>query len=217
MPGAWEQSPTSVLCAILHTENTTVAWSLGLRNLQLPNGNIMPISGMPYDHARNQACMSLIESKHEWLFFLDSDVIPPPDAVLRLLAHQKPIISGVYCRRSPPIAVPVMLKNGQWITQLPESGLIDVDVVGAGCLLIHRSVLESFKPHRPGKHWFDWTIDAKGHVPPDECMSEDFTFCVMARKQGYKILVDPSVRCKHVGYSEVTYAHIDALATLPST
>ena len=49
MPGAWElRQQSSVLCAILHTDNTTVAWALGLRNLILPGG-IMPIAGMPYD------------------------------------------------------------------------------------------------------------------------------------------------------------------------
>ena len=51
MPAAWEiKQSKSVLVGILHTDLTTVAWSLGLRNLIIP-GDILPVAGMPYDHA----------------------------------------------------------------------------------------------------------------------------------------------------------------------
>jgi len=110
----------------------------------------------------------------------------------------------MYCRRSPPHAVPVMIKNGQWVTQFAPGAVVDVDLVGAGCLLVHRSVLESLPPSDPnrGKRWFDWRVDMQHLLPPGEAMSEDFTFCLNARKHGYKILVDTSIRCRHVGLAE---------------
>lgn len=203
MPGAWERTD-SVLCCVLHVETTTVAWSLGIRNLQIPGG-MMGITGMPFDHARNVGAMRALECGAEWLFFLDSDVVPPPDTILRLIAHRQPIISGVYHRRSPPAGVPVMMKDWQWVFNPPKNAIMEVDVVGAGCLLIHRSVLQQLPPQRPGKHWFDWRVDMQGILPREDCLSEDFTFCWQAKKAGYKILVDTSIQCKHIGYGEATY------------
>ena len=99
-----------------------------------------------------------------------------------------------------------MLKNGQWLTDYPQNALIDVDVVGAGCLLLSRGFLESFPPldARRGKHWFDWRVDARdtGTFPPNMCMSEDFTMCAAARQLGIPVLVDTSIQCDHVGLAQ---------------
>ncbi len=205
--GAWEQPQANVLGGILHVDTTTLAWSIGFRNLLFP-GQFLPVAGMPYDMARNTVCMRALEVGASHVFFLDSDVIPPPDAVMRLLAHNQPVISGMYCRRSPPAGVPVMIKNGQWVTEFTPNSVVEVDVVGAGCLLIRRDVLEKLPPCRTGSHWFDWRVNMRGAgvIPDAECMSEDFTFCLQCRKElGIKILVDTSIACKHVGFFECGY------------
>jgi len=213
--GSWENQH-SVFAAVLHTDTTTISWAFGLRVLQIP-GIIEGFAGMPFDHARNIAAMKSLEYGASHIFFIDSDVIPPPDAVMRLLAHKKPVISGVYCRRSPPEGVPVMMKPlGQWVTQYPANAVIEVDVVGSGCLLIERSVLETLPPQRPGKHWFDWRVDMQGVLPVGQCLSEDFTFCMAVReKLGIPILVDTSIQCKHVGFGESTYGSFKPLSSTP--
>lgn len=217
MPGSWEvKANNQVLCAILHTEVTTVAWSFGLRNLIIP-GQIIPLCGMPYDHARNNAVHQLLGSSFEWLFFLDSDVIPPRDAILRLLAHKQPFISGVYARRSPPVGVPVMLRGHNWITEYPANSIIEVDLVGAGCLLMHRTVFEKLPPQRPGKPWFDWRVDMKGILPEGECMSEDFTLCIHYKRHGGRVLVDTGVVCRHVGFGESRPGSFGPMDTTPNT
>lgn len=215
MSGAWELlQQHNVLCAVLHTDNTTVAWSFGIRNLIIP-GQVLGLAGMPFDHARNAAAKHCLDHGFQHLFFLDSDVIPPHDALLRLLAHKKPVISGVYHRRSPPAGVPVAIKNGSWLMVPPNSGVVEVDLVGAGCLLIRRDVLEQFPPHRPGKPWFDWRVDMQGHLPQGECLSEDFTFCAaLKQKMGIPVLLDTSVQCRHVGYSQATWGAMNPLDTM---
>lgn len=209
--GAWEQTP-SVLCGILHTEVTTIAWSLGLRNLQVP-GPVLVVSGMPYDMARNSICMRALECGADYVFFLDSDVICPADTIFKLMKHDLPIVSGIYCRRNNPVAVPVMMRENKWVTEFPKDSLIEVDLVGTGCLLIRRDVLEKYQPldTKRGKHWFDWRSDCQGILAPGECLSEDFVFCLGARKQGWKIVVDTSIQCRHIGYSEVTYGQLKPL------
>lgn len=217
MPCSWEiRKQNSVLCSILHVDFTTVAWAFGLRNLIIP-GHVLPLSGMPFDHARNMAGMRALEVGAEWLFFLDSDVVPPRDAILRLMNHKKPIVSGVYYRRSPPIGVPVMIKNGGWFTGYPPNSLVEVDLVGAGCLLIHRSVLERLPAQSPGHHWFDWKVDLAGVLPPGECLSEDFTFCLHSKRNGFQVLVDTSIICKHIGLAESTQAGYGPLEATPVT
>lgn len=218
--GSWEiKQNNQVLVGILHTDQVSVAWSLGLRNLIVP-GVIMPVSGMPYDMARNTICRAALEGGFEWCFHFDSDVVAPRDAILRLLAHRLPVVSGMYCRRSPPHGVPVMIKNGSWVTQFVPGSMVEVDLVGAGCLLIHRSVLEKLPPSRPeaGKHWFDWKVDCAGIVPQGEALSEDFVFCKNVReKLGLKIWVDTGVACKHVGLAEATYGNLQPCQANPNT
>lgn len=219
MAGAWELlERTSLLVGILHVDTTSIAWSLGFRNLQIPGG-VLAVSGMPYDHARNEICRAGLANGFEWIGMLDSDVIPPADAFLKLISRQQPIISGIYCRRSPPAGVPVMMRNGQWVTEYPKDSIIEVDVVGSGLLLIHRTVLEKMTPSRPGKPYFDWRVDLKGagEFPDNECMSEDFTFCNNARKQGYKILVDTSIMARHVGLAQATYGSLVPVECLANT
>lgn len=212
MPGAWEiMKRNSVLVGVLHVDTTTVAWSLGLRSLIIPGPEPMCLAGMPFDHARNMASMRLLESGLDYLFFLDSDVVPPRDTILRLMSYKQPIVSGVYCRRSPPASIPVMLKNGAWYDAKPNTGIHEVDLVGAGCLLISREVIQNLPPQRPGKHWFDWRVDMQGILPHHECLSEDFTFCHHARQNGYRILVDTGIQCKHVGLAQATYGKFEPL------
>lgn len=207
MAGSWElKKQRSILCGILHVDTTTVAWAFGLRNIIMP-GAFLPVTGMPFDMGRNTVCKAALDNGFQWCAFLDSDVIPPPDAFVRLMSRGHKLISGVYFRRSPPEGVPVMIRNGTWVTNYPENALIDVDVVGAGCLLVHRSVLEQMKPQRPGHHWFDWRVNYQntGLCPPGDCMSEDFTFCQSVKRQlGIPTIVDTSVVCKHIGFGEAT-------------
>ncbi len=218
MPCSWEYGHKQVLVAILHVETTTVAWSFGLRNLQIPGGHHpIGLTGMPFDHARNQACEYAIQNGFKHLFFLDSDVVPPSDTIPRLLARRQPFISGIYARRSPPCALPVMLRGGQWITEYPADALIDVELVGAGCLLLSCDLLRSLPPQRPGHHWFDWRVHLRGIMPPEECKSEDFTWCDHVRKLGHKVVVDTGIVCRHIGFAQATPGQFVPLETTPNT
>jgi len=197
MSGSWEIQP-QVLVVILTRESTTTAWAFGFRNLYIP-GTYTGLSGMPFDHARNTGCLKTLELGFDYCFFLDDDIIPPSDTIVRLMNHNLPIVSGMYYRRSSPIC-PVMMRNvpggKQWISEFKTPDLMEVDYVGAGCLLIHSSVLKAVP-----QPWFDWRCD-RYDLPELERMSEDFAFCENAKKHGFKTFVDTSIQCKHAGFSE---------------
>jgi len=207
MSGSWECPKPSVLITVLSgREVVSTAWAENWRTLIFPDrGNRIFLYGMPFDHARNQGCQRTLETGHEYLFFLDDDVIVPPDTILRLMNHNLDIVSGLYYRRQLPLA-PVMMKeflgkNTQWITNYQPDSLVEADLIGCGCLLIKRKVLEIMSPP-----WFEWKCDPFRW--PDltsfERCSEDFDFCRKAQKLGFKLYVDTSIQCHHAGLSIVT-------------
>lgn len=163
-----------------------------------PGSNYMFLSGMPFDHARNTGVEKALSGEFRWLFFLDDDVVAPHDTILRLMAHERDIVSGLYYRRAEPI-VPVMMLEASprpvWATQFTPGTLVKVDLVGSGCLLINRRVLETV-----AKPWFEWLLD-RNDVPEEEKCSEDFAFSRKARRAGFDIVVDTSIRCQHLGFS----------------
>ncbi|MEM3097458.1 MAG: hypothetical protein QXU32_01895 [Nitrososphaerales archaeon] len=195
MPGAWEYQAPGVLMAILTRGIVPIRWAISYRSLKLPPfSKEIHLSGMPFDHARNVAVEYVIKGGFTWLFFLDDDVIAPPDTVERLISHNKDIISGLYYRRIEPIE-PVMCKeNAGRITKFNPGEVLEVDMVGAGCLLIHRRVFE-----RIPKPWFEWLLD-RDDIPENQRASEDFAFCRKARQHGFRIYVDTSIQCHHAGY-----------------
>lgn len=217
MSGSWEiVSNRQVLVYFLHTEVVPTAFAMSLRRLIIPGEILPPIAGMPFDHARNSAVQQFLASPFQYLFSIDSDLVVPHDTIIRLLNRRLPIVSGLYCRRSPPHSVPVMIKNGQWVTNYVPGSLVEVDWVGAGCLLVHRSVFEAMlkNPPRPGKIAFDWRVDLRGtgSVPEDTCLSEDFVFNQHAKRTlGVSTYVDTSVVCKHCGYAEFTHNNVQPL------
>lgn len=222
MVASWElKEQKKIACFVLHVDTTSVAWALGIRNLLPHSMPIIPLAGMPYDMARNVACQTVLREGYENLAFLDSDVIPQRDAFVRLMSHGLPIVSGVYHRRSPPHGVPVMLRGNPptWLTSYPPNALIEVDYVGAGLMVIHRSVLERLPPQRPGHHWFDWRVQFS-QLPPEmqpqnvgPHMSEDFTFNSHCRAHGYRIMVDTGVQSRHVGFAQATFGKMEPCET----
>ncbi len=120
---------------------------------------------------------------------------------------------------------------GAWITQYVPGSLVEADVVGAGCLLIHRSVLEKMayehpNPVHPNHPWFDWRVDVPPTKLPDgtmvfpdgvPSMSEDFVFNLRARQLGFKTFVDSSVVCRHVGNAQALPGVLEPCEATPNT
>lgn len=212
--GAWEQIH-DVLVGVLHTDTTSVKWATGLRRLIIPGrGTVLPVTGMPFDMSRNSLCKAALEGGYSHVLHLDSDVFPPANGILQLLRHNLPLVSGLYCRRSPPHSLPVMIRNGTWVTNFVPGSLVEVDMVGAGFLLLSRWFLENLPPQRPdiGKHWFHWRVDESGGTDPvtgkqkTECLSEDFTMNIHAKRTlGVSTYVDTSVVCEHLGMASSTF------------
>lgn len=161
------------------------------------------------DEARNALVREMLAhpSGYTHLFFLDSDILLPPDALVRLLAGNLPIVSGLYRGRRPPhrpVAYVRAPRGGYVPIPVRGGARRRVDAVGAGCLLIRREVLESV-----AEPWFATRYRRQTFV------SEDFTFCEKARAKGFEIHVDARVRCVHLEPAGVGFAPNGGVSVLP--
>ena len=210
MPGAWEISKEVKLVVMIpHTKLVTMKWSLyTLRGLQMPPGTaILTLAGQPIDIARENMVRDSLAKGAEWLLFIDSDTYLPKDGVMRMLQTGFPFISGLYFAKKPGMKLPcawVKNKDGRYWTINPKEnkGLIEVDAVGMGCALIHRSIFDRLKPP-----WFFWSHDRYSpethelYQPP---FSEDFYFCARVRNElKENIILDMDLRCKHEAVCDI--------------
>lgn len=160
---------------------------------------VWPTLGVqPVDNARNQIVEEFLTGEGKdctHLFFIDSDTIPPQDALEKLLAIDKPIASGI-----TPIVDHhdkdmtwyrkwnCMMMNDKLVR--PNTGIHQVKSAGGSCLMIRRDVLEAMpKPH----FRFEYTDDSG----KDVIVSEDIYFIAKALGKGFETFADTSVVCKH--------------------
>jgi hypothetical protein len=175
-----------------------------VNNLKNPKFDCCYIeSNRTYRHqARESLCEGAIELKADYIFFVDTDSALPFDAIEKLLAHKKDIVSGVYHQRVPPYTRIAYQWTGDVLdtknfrldrSMCPLGGDLDekpikVGCIGMGCALIKTEVLS-----RIPKPWF-----LVGSEFTDKLMGEDVYFCLQAHKAGIEIWIDPTVKVGHI-------------------
>lgn len=200
MVGAWERVPghSPLVIGICYSPVTplTSEWLISLMNLDKISGTRVGFRrGVPIDVARNALVRYAQEHKAAYLFFLDADVIVPPDIVLRLMAWKVPIISGVYWSKRGYPAVWEQHPSGKGFTPmkvLPKRGLTEVAAIPMGAALIDMRTFACIPDP-----WFQWTIFDPRQEGEGKGLSEDLDFCRKASDHGFKLFVDPEIRCLH--------------------
>lgn len=146
--------------------------------------------------ARNDFVKQALSANVDYVLWLDSDMIFPPDTLQKMLRHMedgKDIVTGLYFRRRAPFT-PVLfskldLEHGTWegCDDYPTDGLFEVDGCGFGCVMVRKTV------------FMDMYLNYQTWFNPEYGCGEDLAFCRRAKQLGYKIWVDPSIQCGHVG------------------
>jgi hypothetical protein len=121
------------------------------------------------------------------MFWADSDVIFPIDAITRLAGRGHDFITGIYFQRYPPhwpLIAQFNKERGcfQWMAKWPKDVIAPMDGCGFGCVLTSLKMLKEVE-----EPWFEY-----------KKFSEDFDFCLRAEKLGYQLHVDTSVLCGHL-------------------
>jgi hypothetical protein len=147
------------------------------------------VIGGDWCSARNQLCQLVLDEGYDYLWFMDDDHAFPPQILTKLLAHQKPLVTPVCLTRVYPFN-PVQYvagENGSKTLPLPLSrvatdGLVEIEAGGCAGMLIAREVIEA-----TGPGWFEYSDQ-----------SEDVLFCGKAKRAGFSIYTDLSVRLGHI-------------------
>ncbi|WP_319471977.1 glycosyltransferase family A protein [uncultured Pseudodesulfovibrio sp.] len=138
----------------------------------------------------------------DYFLCVDADTAFTVDNVRQLMAHDLDIVSGSYTHKHmPELLVAGWFDEVEGVSPrekrvpLEQAGLLEVDWVGAGFLLLKKDVLE----HTP----YPWFTSMEVEYPSDEgpcsqVVSEDFGFCMKMRRNGKKIMLDADCRVDHV-------------------
>jgi len=149
--------------------------------------------GMVTDQARNKIVNSAIHNGCSHILFLDSDMTFPKDIISRLLKHDVDIVGGLYVNRHSPTTVCAFKKvKGNVYKNISSkdfTGLVEIDGIGTGALLIKTEIFDKLK-----KPYFRYGYDKE----LDKMITEDMVFCKLAKEKGYKIYCDTDVRCGHL-------------------
>lgn len=137
------------------------------------------------------------------LFFTEIDMILPDDAIIKLLALDKPIAAGLYHLRNgrgAPCLFQKVLTSRENpyvfspVTAFPTVTPFRVDHVGFGCVLFRREVFEHPKMQFP---WFDLKENMYG---------SDMYFYTKVKDADIPVWVDPTIRCNQIDYKIETFA-----------
>lgn len=180
----------------------TYQWARALQELaRPPESDGAVVQGLPYGVARNYAVKAFMEKDYGYLFFLDSDIILPPDAIMRLLATNLPLIGCYYTKRFAPYE-PCFYNIGKGdeegtykkdeITGWNFGDIVPCAMLPAGATLIHRSVIDRMFTAGVKKP-FEWTLD----IDNPQGGSEDFNFSIQALRLGIQPHVHTGIQAKH--------------------
>jgi len=198
---SWDEQERriKVVLAISHKDLfVTLEWAEAYNRLLLPPPfSVIHRRGpLPIDAARNELVEEALKEDPEYILFWDNDVIVPPDAVYKLMAHNYPIVSILYPDK-PGRACAFRLVNGK-LQPVPwnelQGKVAFVDAVGFGMVLIDARVFKLMKKKGiwpPFRYEYHPTYNPEG-------VSEDQYFCLMAKKLGFSVLVDGRIVGQHV-------------------
>lgn len=151
---------------------------------------------------RDIIMLDALAGDFDYLFFVDDDIVLPPDALARLLETaendpQTAVVGGLYFSRDGvrPIVVdgwdPADTTSA-FVPAYSSESSDPVDGVGFGCALLRVAPARAFAPPYFPAHVY---LERQAHVAR-QC-DEDFRYCERVRKAGYRVRLDARVRCGH--------------------
>ena len=173
--------------------------------MRKPEGTSFTIvkNTMIYD-ARNIVARNAIQAGFDRVFWMDSDMTFPPDALEKLsknMDNEIDFVTGVYYTRRPPNIRPVIYKELHWEVKedgkldtgaenyfdYPKGFLFEIAAAGFGCCLTSVDLLKR-------------VADKFGSpFTPLEAMGEDMSFCFRAMQIGAKLYCHSGIQCGHIG------------------
>lgn len=212
----YDAGPRPVIVFGVPTFGQVSIWwaARAFQNLRHPMNTIVRsviVAGLEVGHARNELVARALDIERQdpalrctHVFFLDDDVLVHPDAMLKLLADKRPIVSGLYYAKTS-VPIPLVLHGeyaGTTRGWMPGD-LVDCWGHGMGLTLVETEVFRRLRDETPlgvddrgYPAWFATTRDAAlvtaSGVPAVHNQTEDVAFLRKAAALGYQPCVDTS-------------------------
>jgi hypothetical protein len=154
------------------------------------------------DLNRNEFGKTLLESEYTHVMMLDTDHLHSPNIVEQhakwlIEDPNKLVIGGMHFRRGEPFDPCAFLRSKDGKLYAPvewPKGLMKVDAIGHGTILISRKVFETIKPP-----WWAYTYDADNWKFP----SEDLYFSHLCNVAKIDLWCDTTITSPHLIQSSV--------------
>lgn len=152
-----------------------------------------PIGLYPLDNARNTVVKNFLKTDCDYLWWIDDDIVPPFNALDRLIQADKDVISAVcFSMRQHnneyfPYPVTLRLNENEEYEIYYGDGIEEVDAVGGACVLVKRKVYEAIE--RP----YEFRYNNDGTL----ALTCDFYIWQKVKDIGFKLYVDFNVLCDH--------------------
>lgn len=152
----------------------------------------------PIAEARNEIVQYALDQGANYIYWLDDDVIAPPDAFLKMFMSGKDIVNGVYWSKSNP-PMPLLFRNhleGPYL-DWHVGDFIEVDAAGNGLTLVKTDVYRTIS-EKIGGPWYSTEYSSfKNATASPANNTEDLYFYWKAKQAGFKVWADTSIQAFH--------------------
>ena len=145
---------------------------------------VQPVVSFALPNAHNTLSEHVRFFKGTHLMLVETDNTFPPDAITRLLAHDKPIVGATYLSRSVPHGVMGRELDVRYAIDVSEGGCREVSRLPVGCILIRADVIEALSA--PGEP--TWRLPWNPRTMMFD--TDDYDFCDRARAAGFSVWCD---------------------------
>lgn len=163
---------------MVHAQFTNCLWGVGRGARDHRQGVVMAHSSI-VAHGRSNCVAGMYQIQADYLMFIDSDMMFPPNTIDRLLKHEKDIVGCTYVRRGPPFDN--LGHTAHDVDRGRKSGLVEMAYIPTGMLLIKKEVFDKMKPP-----FFRYETDEEHGI----VRGEDMVFSDMVRSLGFKMWCD---------------------------
>jgi len=228
------QRPLCAICVPIPSmsrPNLSAYWTIGLVNLQLHTDKVMDTivifdQTQGFGYSRSILAAKALKAGAAYIFWLDSDTVVDPDAIVKMALRNKQIVTGVYYNRAGKEMHPVLYNfvsetRAKHIEEVPK-GFEMVDAAGLGCCLMKSSVFMILADRVPDKidlyndRPFKCLNPETGaprynffcvHESPEGVVTgEDIMFFAVVKKYtAITTWVDPSIGTRHCGDAETEW------------
>jgi hypothetical protein len=151
---------------------------------------VIATEGYTPSEKRNYGIVQSLNHNCDYTFFVDDDMVFPPNIIEVLVGRNKDVIGAMYYFRGLPLE-PIFekLTDEQSFFPVPKEPF-QVKGVGAGLFLANNKI---FMPM--DKPWFDTKVNGLGQ----SIIGDSYWFGDRVRSAGFTIWCDPTIKTGHIG------------------